>query len=146
MLDSFSCTQAVARLAKTECGSCKLVELLKFQACRQDCLGSSRKERLLAAEKVRTEIHSALDSLLVQKFTRSHDLCTEEVDALTHEVIAYGEAANALCKQYQRILDEPQVSAASLETRLLLCEQRLNVAEDLLNSRAAELCQLSEDA
>lgn len=137
---TFRPTMVVARLAKTECNSCKLVELLKHQACSEGCHGDTRSEQLLAAEKIKREIESGLAETLSNKFTHSHDYLHNEIEVLKQQVLSYGEKANLMTTQYRK----PETSTVS--QRLVALESRLDTVEDSLNDYAVYLIEAKENA
>jgi hypothetical protein len=143
-MQDFSCTMAISSLksSKKECDTCKAIEIIKHNACKDMCLGNSEREQRLVAEKIKKTLSSPLNLLLSKIFGTKHEDITQRLSSLENSISNLHE----ISKELPHVASKISNVAPKLETdrRIKLLEEKLNRIEDVLNTRAAEIYDLKE--
>lgn len=133
------------------CSRCKAVEVLKHQACSQNCLGDTRFEQLLAAQKLLSEV-SPLSKQLPSKPKHSLEHRVDALRTLLSSFSAQTSPLPELLSQLKSISNShlkkssQEQQSTHFQNKLKVLEQKLDRMEDSLNLRAAEVYDLKEQA
>ncbi|OMJ91061.1 hypothetical protein SteCoe_6417 [Stentor coeruleus] len=125
-----------------ECDSCKTIEILKHQACREMCLADSIKEQSLVAQKIGRSLSKPIGNLLNKIFFPSHIDFTSRLNTLEKNIEDLQHISEDLPIFAKKISNVEQ--NIDTERKLKFLEEKLNRIEDVLNTRAAEIYDLKE--
>mmetsp|Transcript_11709 Transcript_11709/g.11775 ORF Transcript_11709/g.11775 Transcript_11709/m.11775 type:complete len:100 (+) Transcript_11709:12-311(+) len=70
----FSSTRVVNNWQRKskDCSSCKCIDVLNHQACNSNCLGESRREQNLIAQKINSSLKEPIGAILSRSLNFEH--------------------------------------------------------------------------
>lgn len=133
----FSSTRVVNNWQKKnkECETCKSIEVLNHQACDSNCLGDSKRENHLIAQKINQKLTRPIDAILSQSLQYSHKDLREQIAKLETEISQFKAKTSNLpniLKEFSSISDKLPRRAAK-ESKIVNFEQRIKNLDENLN-------------
>lgn len=143
-MQDFSKTRVISSLKTQvkECETCKAIEVVKHKSCTGMCLGDSQREQLLVAEKIRKSLTRPISSIFYSLFDSQHPDLSSRLSSLEANI----ENLNQISAGLPQVAKKISAIAPNLEitNKVKMLEEKLNRIEDLLNIRAAEIYDLTE--